>query len=96
MLLISVTKGPFSGQNRQARLGPDGSLIEMTDVVRPFARPAANDNLPFAARVKAEIAEAARAIGEPYSEWELRKLAADASQLVRSARSRLGTKRDQV
>ena len=78
------------------RLGPIRSLREVTDVVRAFARPAANDNLPFAARVKAEIAEAAGVVGRPYSDYELLKLAADASELVRSANSRLGMKRDQM
>ena len=96
MLLISVITSPFSGQDRQTGIGPGGRFSEMTDVVRAFARPAANDNLPFAARVKAEIAEAARAMGKPYSDYELLRLAADASELVRSAKSRSGMKRDQM
>ena len=48
-----------------------------------FAGPV-NDNLTFAERVKAEIAEAARAVGEFYTERELLRFAADASEVVNS------------
>ena len=65
----------------------DGDLRSLT--VRRFARSPANDNLTFATRVKAEIAEAARAAGVIYTERELLQLAADASEFARSATSRL-------
>lgn len=49
-----------------------------------FARPPANDNLTFAQRVRAEIAEAALAVGKSYSERELLGFSAGASELVKS------------
>ena len=52
------------------------------------ARPV-NDNLTFAERVKAEIAEAARAVGVFYTERELLRFAADASEAVNLLRRRL-------
>jgi len=55
-----------------------------------FAGPPVNDNLTFAERVKAaEIAEAARAVGEFYTERELLRFAADASEVVNLLQRRL-------
>ena len=67
--------------------------IETGSNVRAFATRPANDNLSFADRVKAEIAEAARAVGQPYTERELQNIAAHANALARSARARLDEKR---
>jgi hypothetical protein len=58
-------------------------------MARAFAGSPANDNLTFAERVKAEIAAAARAVGEFYTERELLGFAADASEVVNSLRRRL-------
>lgn len=56
--------------------------------VLAFQRPA-NDNRTFAERVKAEIAEAAAAVGASYTERELIGFAADAGEVVKSLRRTL-------
>ncbi len=65
---------------------PVEGITQVHGVVRAFARPPANDNLTFVQRVKAEIAEAARAVGESYSERELLGFAADASEMAKLLR----------
>ena len=78
-------RGAIVKQDWRAERGCGGVLA--------FGAPSANDNLAFDARVKAEIAEAARAIGEPYTERELQNIAAYAAEFARSARNRLAAKR---
>ena len=57
-----------------------------TAALRVAAGPPANDNLTFPERVRAEIAAAARAVGESYSERELGGFAAEAREIVRALR----------
>ncbi|RBP12004.1 hypothetical protein DFR50_115111 [Roseiarcus fermentans] len=64
----------------------------LSNRVLAFAAPQANDNLSFAERVKAEIAQAARAVGESYSQRELAGFATDASAVLQSLRVRLAAR----